>query len=109
MRSETHRLIQSAFAWCTLVHLRQPNCFVFEEIEFATLAEAQKAALDIFANARGFAEGDDPYITRCFEKLEDHWEGAQRQILHRTRTQSNNANVGTCGFRQGGPVHATIC
>ncbi|MEH6453305.1 MAG: exodeoxyribonuclease V subunit gamma, partial [Psychromonas sp.] len=73
--------IQSAFAWCTLVHLRQPNCFVFDEIDFETLAEAQKAALDIFANARGFAEGDDPYITRCYDNLEDHWDQFQPLAL----------------------------
>jgi exodeoxyribonuclease V gamma subunit len=73
--------IQSAFVWCELVHSRQPNCFVFEDIEFATLAEAQKVALGIFSNDRGFAEGDDPYISRCYENLEDHWEEFQPLAL----------------------------
>ena len=65
--------IQSAFAWCTLVNLQQPDCFILEDIDFETRAEAQKAALDIFANTRGFSEGSDPYISRVYDNLEDHW------------------------------------
>tara|TARA_R110001583_G_scaffold16561_15_gene67880 strand:- start:22349 stop:25804 length:3456 start_codon:yes stop_codon:yes gene_type:complete len=65
--------IQSAFAWCTLVNLQQPDCFVLEDISFETQAAAQTAALDIFANSRGFQEGSDPYISRVYDNLEDHW------------------------------------
>ncbi|PKF63585.1 exodeoxyribonuclease V subunit gamma [Psychromonas sp. psych-6C06] len=65
--------IQSAFAWCTFVNLQQPNCYVLEDIDFETRAEAQQAALDIFANTRGFSEGSDPYISRVYDNLEDHW------------------------------------
>lgn len=65
--------IQSAFAWCTIVNLQQPDCFLLEDIDFETRAEAQKAALDIFDNSRGFSEGTDPYISRVYDNLEDHW------------------------------------
>ncbi|WP_413699376.1 exodeoxyribonuclease V subunit gamma [Psychromonas sp. KJ10-10] len=65
--------IQSAFAWCTLVNLQQPDCFILEDINFETRAEAQTVALDIFANSRGFQEGSDPYISRVYDNLEDHW------------------------------------
>jgi exodeoxyribonuclease V gamma subunit len=70
--------IQSAFAWCTFVNLQQPDCFVLEDINFETRAEAQKAALDIFANSRGFREGSDPYISRVYDNLEDHWLDFER-------------------------------
>ncbi|WP_019612753.1 exodeoxyribonuclease V subunit gamma [Psychromonas ossibalaenae] len=65
--------IQSAFAWSTIAHYQQPECFVLEDLDFDTRAEAQKAAVDIFANERSYAEGKDPYITRIYENLEDHW------------------------------------
>jgi len=65
--------VQSAFAWCTMVNVQQPECFVLEDLSFAARAEGQKAALEIFANSRGFAEGEDPYIQRCYDNLEDHW------------------------------------
>ena len=65
--------IQSAFAWCTLVNLQQPDCFILDDIDFETRNEAQQAALDIFANSRGFQEGSDPYISRVYDNLEDHW------------------------------------
>jgi len=73
--------IQSAFAWCTLVHALQPDCFVFDELQFATIAEAQQAALASFSSERGFSEGSDPYINRCFENLEDHWDEFQPLAL----------------------------
>lgn len=65
--------IQSAFAWITMVNLHQPDCFVLDDLTFEARAEGQKAALEIFANSRGFAEGEDPYIKRCYDNLEDHW------------------------------------
>lgn len=65
--------IQSAFTWCTLVNLQQPDCFILDDINFETRAEAQQAALTIFANARGFSEGSDPYISRVYDNLENHW------------------------------------
>ncbi|MFT6986369.1 MAG: exodeoxyribonuclease V gamma subunit [Psychromonas sp.] len=65
--------IQSAFAWITMVHLQQPDCYILDDLNFDARAEGQKAALEIFTNSRGFAEGDDPYIKRCFDNLEDHW------------------------------------
>jgi len=65
--------VQSAFAWCTIVHVQQPECFVLDDLTFAVRAEGQKAALEVFANSRGFAEGDDPYIQRCYDNLDDHW------------------------------------
>ncbi|WP_022939762.1 exodeoxyribonuclease V subunit gamma [Psychromonas hadalis] len=65
--------IQSAFAWCTFVNLQQPDCFVLADLDFETRAEAQKEALKIFDNNRGFSEGSDPYISRVYDNLEDHW------------------------------------
>jgi len=65
--------IQSAFAWCTFVNLQQPDCFILDDLDFETRAEAQQAALDIFASARGFNEGSDPYISRVYDNIEDHW------------------------------------
>ena len=65
--------IQSAFAWSTVVNSFQPECFVLEDLTFEARGEAQKAALEIFTNNRGFSEGEDPYILRCYENLEDHW------------------------------------
>jgi len=65
--------IQSAFAWVTMVNLAQPDCYILDDLSFEARAEGQKAALEIFTNSRGFAEGDDPYIKRCFDNLEDHW------------------------------------
>ncbi|HEY5715973.1 MAG TPA: exodeoxyribonuclease V subunit gamma, partial [Psychromonas sp.] len=73
--------IQSAFAWCNLVHLLQPDCFLLEDLQFATIAEAQKAALDSFCSERGYCEGADPYINRCFENLEDYWDQFQPLAL----------------------------
>jgi len=65
--------IQSAFAWITMVNLAQSDCYLLDDLSFEARAEGQKAALEIFTNSRGFAEGDDPYIKRCFDNLEDHW------------------------------------
>ncbi|MCP4326514.1 MAG: exodeoxyribonuclease V subunit gamma, partial [Alteromonadales bacterium] len=65
--------IQSAFAWCTFVNLQQPDCFILDDLDFETRAEAQQAALDIFASTRGFSEGSDPYISRVYDNIEDHW------------------------------------
>ncbi|MEI6897298.1 MAG: exodeoxyribonuclease V subunit gamma [Psychromonas sp.] len=70
--------IQSAFAWCTLVNLHQPDCFILDDLHFKTRAEGQRAALDMFANSRGFSEGSDPYISRVYENLEDHWHEFER-------------------------------
>jgi exodeoxyribonuclease V gamma subunit len=70
--------IQSAFAWCTLVNLQQPECFILDDIDFETRAEAQKVALDIFDNSRGFSEGSDPYISRVYDNLEEHWVEFER-------------------------------
>ncbi|MCW8994962.1 MAG: exodeoxyribonuclease V subunit gamma, partial [Psychromonas sp.] len=65
--------VHSAFAWCAMVNQQQPECFVLEDLTFEARAEGQKAALEMFNNSRGFSEGDDPYIQRCYEHLEDHW------------------------------------
>lgn len=65
--------VQSAFAWCTMVNAQQPECYLLEDLSFAARAEGQKAALEVFSNSRGFAEGEDPYIQRCYDNLEDHW------------------------------------
>jgi len=40
--------IQSAFAWCTLVTIQQPDCFIFEDIDFETRAEAKKNRVGYF-------------------------------------------------------------
>ena len=71
--------IQSAFVWCEQVHLLQPDCFVLDDLQFSTIAQAQKAALESFCSERGYSEGSDPYINRCYENLEDYW--AQFQPL----------------------------
>ncbi|HEY7865554.1 MAG TPA: exodeoxyribonuclease V subunit gamma, partial [Psychromonas sp.] len=73
--------IQSAFAWCNIVHLLQPDCFVLDDLQFATIAEAQLAALACFSSERGFSEGSVPYINRCYENLEDHWDAFQPLAL----------------------------
>jgi len=73
--------VQSAFVWCNTVHSLQPDCFVMDDLQFATLAEAQKAALDCFSSERGFSEGSDPYIHRCYENLEEHWDEFQPLAL----------------------------
>ncbi|WP_372880192.1 exodeoxyribonuclease V subunit gamma [Psychromonas sp.] len=73
--------IQSAFAWCNLVHILQPDCFVLEDLQFATIAEAQQAALASFCSERGYSEGSDPYINRCYDNLEDHWDEFQPLAL----------------------------
>nr|WP_275113990.1 exodeoxyribonuclease V subunit gamma [Psychromonas antarctica] len=65
--------IQSAFAWATMVNLQQPDCYILQDLTFDTRAQGQLAALQVFANSRGFAEGEDPYIKRCYDNLEDHW------------------------------------
>lgn len=65
--------VQSAFAWSCIVHSQQPDCFILDDLSFATREQAQQAALETFANTRGFAEGSDPYINRHYENLEDHW------------------------------------
>ncbi|MGB5445298.1 MAG: exodeoxyribonuclease V subunit gamma, partial [Psychromonas sp.] len=74
--------IQSAFAWCNVVHMLQPDCFVMEDLQFATIAEAQNAALASFCSERGYSEGADPYINRCYENLEDHWNEFQPLALN---------------------------
>ena len=56
-----------------MVNLHQPDCFVLDDLTFEARAEGQKAALEIFTNSRGFSEGEDPYILRCYDNLEDHW------------------------------------
>lgn len=65
--------IQSAFAWSAIVNLQQPDCFVLEDVDFETRAEAQQKALEVFDNKRGFSEGSDPYISRVYDNLEDNW------------------------------------
>lgn len=65
--------VQSAFAWSCIVHSEQPDCFVMDDLNFDTRERAQIAAMETFANTRGFAEGADPYINRDYENLEDHW------------------------------------
>ncbi len=73
--------VQSAFAWSCVVHSLQPDCFILDDVSFATKEAAQQAAREIFANTRGFAEGDDPYIQRCFDNLEDHWLEFERVAM----------------------------
>jgi len=34
--------------------------------------------LDIFSNSRGFKEGNDPYISRVYDNLEDYWLDFER-------------------------------
>ena len=65
--------IQSAYAWISIVHVCQPECFIYDELTVETCAEGRNAALKKFVNDSGFAEGNDPYILRCFDNLEDHW------------------------------------
>jgi exodeoxyribonuclease V gamma subunit len=85
--------IQSAFAWCTVVHALQPDCFVFDDLQFATIAEAQQAALACFSNDRGFSEGQDPYISRSYENLEDHWDAFQPLALKIFMPVLSNINL----------------
>ncbi len=73
--------IQSAFAWSMVVNAYQPECFILEDLSFEARADAQKAALEVFNNSRGYAEGEDPYIQRCYDNLEDHWLEFERLAI----------------------------
>jgi len=70
--------IGCAYEWCSKVHEMQADCFVFEDIDFATQTEAQSEALKKFSSERGFSEGSDPYISRVYDNLEDHWLDFER-------------------------------
>jgi len=65
--------IESAYAWALAANKSEPECYVLDDLNFETRAEAQTAALAVFANSRGFSEGSDPYIQRCYDNLDDHW------------------------------------
>ena len=54
--------IESAYAWALAANKSEPECYVLDDLNFETRAEAQTAALAVFANSRGFSEGSDPYI-----------------------------------------------
>lgn len=65
--------IQSAFAWAAEVNSAQNDCYVLADLDYQARAAGQQAALQIFNNSRGFAEGSDPYIARVYDNLEDIW------------------------------------
>jgi len=85
--------VESAFRWAFAVHAAQPECYIEADLTFATRAEGQKAALDVFANPRGFPEGGDPYIRRCYEHLEDHWLEFEKLAMAVFKPILGNINI----------------
>jgi len=73
--------VESAYQWCEAVCKKQANVYVLDELDFETRAAGQEAALKVFNNTRGYAEGNDPYINRLFENLEAHWPEFEQLAL----------------------------
>ena len=85
--------IGCAAAWCAKVHELQPECFVFEDIDFETQAAAQTAAMGVFDNPRGFSEGTDPYISRVYGDLQENWLAFERIAFQVFKPILSNLNV----------------
>jgi exodeoxyribonuclease V gamma subunit len=85
--------VESAFRWAFAVDAAQPECYLDADLTFETRALGQKAALEVFANSRGFAEGGDPYIRRCYDNLEDHWPEFEKLAMAVFKPILGNINI----------------